>query len=39
MVEESWAFAEYKGLENIEFYLGEGERLPFPHNSFDIVTS
>lgn len=39
MVEESRAFAEYKGLENIEFYLGEGERLPFPQDSFDIVTS
>jgi SAM-dependent methyltransferase len=38
-VEESRAFAESKGLTNMEFYLGEGERLPFADETFDVITS
>jgi SAM-dependent methyltransferase len=38
-VEESRAFAESKGLTNMEFHLGEGEHLPFPDETFDVVTS
>src|SRR5690242_18959607 len=39
MVEEAQAFAEHKGLTNMEFYVGEGEHLPFAEGSFDIITS
>lgn len=39
MVEESRAFAKDKGLTNMEFHVGEGERLPFANDSFDLVTS
>jgi len=39
MVAESRAFAQSKGLTNMEFQVGEGEHLPFAGNSFDIVTS
>jgi len=39
MVDESRAFAQSKGLTNMEFQVGEGEHLPFAGNSFDIVTS
>jgi ubiquinone/menaquinone biosynthesis C-methylase UbiE len=38
MVQEGSAFAESKGVE-VEFLEGVGERLPFPDNSFDVVTS
>jgi SAM-dependent methyltransferase len=39
MVEEARAFAEHKGLTNMEFHVGEGEHLPFAEGSFDIITS
>lgn len=39
MVEESRAFAESKGLTDMEFHLAEGERLPFGDESFDLITS
>jgi SAM-dependent methyltransferase len=39
MVEEAQAFAEYKGLTNMEYYVGEGEHLPFADESFDLITS
>ena len=39
MVDESRAFAESKNLTNMEFHVGEGERLPFAESTFDIITS
>ena len=39
MVEESRAFAESKGLSDMEFHVGEGECLPFVDDAFDLVTS
>ena len=39
MVDESRAFAEYKGLTNMEFHVGEGEHLPFADDAFDLITS
>jgi SAM-dependent methyltransferase len=39
MIEESRAFARYKGLTNIEFHLGEGEHLPFADDTFGLITS
>jgi len=39
MVDESRAFAESKGLTNMEFHIGEGEHLPFAEGSFDVITS
>jgi ubiquinone/menaquinone biosynthesis C-methylase UbiE len=39
MVEEARAYAEHKGLTNMEFHVGEGEHLPFAESSFDIITS
>lgn len=38
VVQEGIAFAASKGVE-VEFYEGVGERLPFPDNSFDVITS
>lgn len=39
MAEESRAFAEFKGLTEMEFHVGEGERLAFADETFDLVTS
>src|SRR5262245_34202494 len=39
MVEESRAFSDHKGLTNMEFYVGEGENLPWSDDTFDLVTS
>jgi len=39
MAEESRAFAESKGLAEMEFHVGEGEHLPFADETFDLVTS
>jgi SAM-dependent methyltransferase len=38
-VEEGIEFARLKNLGQVEFFLAPAEKLPFPDNRFDIVTS
>ncbi len=39
MVDEAARFAQSRGLSNTGFVMGFGENLPFPENSFDVITS
>ena len=39
MLAKARAAAAEMGLPNVEFVEGEGERLPFPDESFDVVVS
>ena len=39
MVATAQESARAMGVENVEFLEGEGERLPFPDRSFDVVIS
>jgi ubiquinone/menaquinone biosynthesis C-methylase UbiE len=32
-------FAQFRGLDNVEFYTGVGEALPFANNSIDFIVS
>ncbi|WP_284690828.1 MULTISPECIES: class I SAM-dependent methyltransferase [Bacillus] len=38
MVEVASSFAQEKGVENVRFQQGTAESLPFPDDSFDIIT-
>ncbi len=38
MVEIASSFAQDKGAGNVRFQLGTAESLPFPDNSFDLIT-
>src|SRR5262247_3071187 len=38
MLDEARRLAAQRGLKNVGFELGFAERLPFPDNSFDVVT-
>lgn len=38
MVEVASSFAQEKGAENVRFQQGTAESLPFPDDSFDIIT-
>jgi SAM-dependent methyltransferase len=39
MLDEANDFAALKGQNDVKFVLAEGERLPFPNKSFDVICS
>jgi len=39
MIREAWGNADEYRADNIEFYVGDAQALPFAENSFDVIIS